>query len=52
MRGTGAYAELLRARFDLAMRKLGLDRSETRYELDCSKFKAPVPTGGQMSLGL
>jgi len=52
MRGTGAYAELLRARFDLAVRKLGLHSSEGRYELDCSKFRAPVPAGGQMSLGL
>ena len=52
MRGTGAYADLLRARFDLAVRKLGLESSEGRYELDCSKFRPPVPAGGQMSLGL
>ena len=35
MRGTGAYAELLRARFDLAVRKLGSRRPRrSRYELD------------------
>lgn len=51
MRGTGAYAELLRARFDLAARKLGLERSETRYDLDCSKFRPPARAGAQMSLG-
>jgi DNA repair photolyase len=52
MRGTGAYAELLRARFDLAVRKLGLESADGRYELDCSKFRPPGPAGGQMSLGL
>jgi DNA repair photolyase len=52
MRGTGSYAELLRARFDLAVRKLGLESAEGRYELDCSKFRPPVPAGGQLSLGL
>jgi DNA repair photolyase len=51
MRGTGAYAQLLRARFDLAVRKLGLKSAEGRYELDCSKFRPPVPAGGQISLG-
>src|SRR6202034_818393 len=52
MRGTGAYAELLRARFDLAVRKLGLQSSEGRYDLDCSKFRPAVPARGQVSLGL
>jgi DNA repair photolyase len=52
MSGTGAYAELLRARFDLAVRKLGLERSATRYELDCTKFRPPGPAGAQMSLEL
>jgi DNA repair photolyase len=51
MRGTGAYAELLRARFDLAVRKLGLKSAEGRYELDCSQFRPPVRAGAQMSLG-
>jgi DNA repair photolyase len=52
MRGTGAYAELLRARFDLAVRKLGLEAAQARYELDCSKFRPPAAASGQMSLGL
>jgi DNA repair photolyase len=51
MRGTGAYAGLLRARFDLAVRKLGLSSAEGRYELDCSKFSPPGRAGAQMSLG-
>ncbi len=41
MKGTGAYAELLRARFDLAKRKLGFARADERYELDTSKFRPP-----------
>ncbi len=52
MRGTGPYAALLRARFELAVRKLGLEAAEGRYRLDCSKFRPPAPAGGQMSLGL
>lgn len=52
MRGTGPYAELLRARFDLAVRKLGLRRDEGRHDLDCSRFRPPVPAGAQLSLGL
>jgi DNA repair photolyase len=51
MKGTGAYAELLRARFDLAVRKFGLDSSEERYDLDTSKFRPPSPSG-QLTLGL
>jgi DNA repair photolyase len=52
MRGTGAYAALLRARFDLAVRKLSLGSAEGRHELDCSKFRPPLRAGGQMSLEL
>src|SRR5271168_2186539 len=52
MKGTGAYAELLRARFDLAKRKLGLERAEERYELDTSRFRPPGPAGSQLTLGL
>jgi DNA repair photolyase len=50
MKGTGAYAELLRARFDLAVRKLGLASSDERYDLDTSKFCPPGPPG-QLTLG-
>jgi DNA repair photolyase len=52
MRGTGPYAQLLRARFDLAVRKLGLDASHDRHDLDTSLFRPPVPVGGQLGLGL
>jgi DNA repair photolyase len=52
MKGTGAYAELLRARFDLAVRKLGLESADERYDLDTSKFRQPGPVGAQLTLGL
>jgi DNA repair photolyase len=51
MKGTGAYAELLRSRFNLAKRKLGLADADERYDLDTSKFRPPVAAGPQMSLG-
>lgn len=40
MRGEGEYADLIRARFDLACRRLGLDRRE-RAELDTTRFRPP-----------
>lgn len=40
MRGTGVWADLLRQRFSLATRKLGLNRS--RWQLDTQHFRAPV----------
>lgn len=46
MRGTGIYAELIRKRFELALKRLGLARS-TR-QLDCTKFRPPSP--GQLTL--
>jgi DNA repair photolyase len=52
MRGTGPYADLLRARFDLASRKLGLERSEERYDLDTTRFTPPGPAAAQLTLGL
>jgi DNA repair photolyase len=52
MRGTGPYAELLRARFDLASRKLGLERADDRYDLDTAKFTPPGPAAAQLTLGL
>jgi DNA repair photolyase len=51
MKGTGPYAELLRARFELARRKLGLEHEDERYELDTSKFSPPAGAGPQLSLG-
>jgi len=52
MKGTGAYAELLRARFELAVRKLGLESSADRYDLDTRKFRPPGAAAAQLSLGL
>jgi len=51
MRGTGPYAELLRMRFDLARRKLGLDGAADRYELNTAAFRSPA-TGGSGQMGL
>jgi DNA repair photolyase len=52
MRGTGPYALLLRARFELAKRKLGLPPAAERYDLDTSKFRPPGAAGPQLTLGL
>jgi DNA repair photolyase len=54
MVGTGVFAELLRRRFDIAARRLGLKDSEARYELRTDLFRPPTPSGSgaQMSLGL
>jgi DNA repair photolyase len=51
MRGTGAYAELLRTRFALAKRKLGFAGADERYELNTGLFRAPRPETPQLSLG-
>lgn len=49
MRGEGEMAALIRNRYELAIRRLGLTRSrETRLRTDL--FKPPVPPGGQLSL--
>ncbi len=47
MRGAGELAELLRRRFDVACRRLGLN--ENRRQLDGSQFRPPR-LDGQMSL--
>jgi hypothetical protein len=51
MKGTGPYAELLRARFELAARKLGLIPSGDRHDLDTSLFRPPAAGAAQMTLG-
>jgi DNA repair photolyase len=51
MTGTGAYAELLRTRFELARRKLGLDDAERRHELATSLFRPPAANQAQLTLG-
>ena len=54
MVGTGVFAELLRRRFDVAARRLGLKDVGERHELRTDLFRPPVPsgTGSQMTLGL
>jgi DNA repair photolyase len=42
MRGTGAYAELLRTRFQLARRKLGFNDAHARHELVTHLFRPPA----------
>ncbi|HEY0748524.1 MAG TPA: PA0069 family radical SAM protein [Steroidobacteraceae bacterium] len=51
MSGTGAYAELLGTRFELAKRKLGFAGSHERHELDTSLFCPPTPDSPQLTLG-
>ncbi len=51
MRGTGAYAELLRTRFDLAKRRLGLDDAENRHRLSTALFTPPPVDESQLTLG-
>jgi DNA repair photolyase len=51
MSGTGAYAELLGTRFELAKRRLGFAGSHERYELDTSLFRPPTPNSPQLTLG-
>jgi len=50
MRGEGPYAELLRTRFRLARKRLGLDAYKTRWSLDLSLFKPPPKAGDQLTL--
>lgn len=47
MRGEGPYAFLLARRFELAVRRAGLDKRS--WDLDISRFRAPAPEG-QLSL--
>ncbi|HEY7996768.1 MAG TPA: radical SAM protein, partial [Steroidobacteraceae bacterium] len=51
MRGTGPYAELLRNRFHIACRRLGMNGGP-RLELDTTRFTPPVLAGAQLRLGL
>jgi len=48
--GTGVYAELLRARFGLATRKLGFDASRDRHKLATHLFRPPMRPTSQLSL--
>ena len=51
MRGTGPYAELLRNRFHMACRRLGMNTGP-RLVLNTTLFTPPVPPGAQLQLGL
>ena len=48
MRGSGTYARMIAQRFDLAAKRLGLDRAQPR--LRCDLFKPPPKPGDQLSL--
>ncbi len=48
MRGTGIWADLLRQRFAVATRKLGLNRH--RLALETDRFQPPLAAGGSASL--
>ena len=49
-RGTGVYADLFRERFELAVRKLGLNEDPSRFELDSSRFRPPEGESAQQRL--
>lgn len=48
-RGSGPYAALVEKRFELACRRLGLDRWE-RLRLDTTQFRVPAGAGPQLGL--
>lgn len=50
MRGTGPLAELLRARFKIASRRLGLESSRN-FASNTTLFRPPRAAGAQMDLG-
>jgi DNA repair photolyase len=45
MVGTGLFAELLRQRYDKALKRFQLDAHEADFELDCSLFRKPSAPG-------
>ena len=49
--GTGPYAMLLAQRFQIAVKRLGLNRGD-RSGLDASKFRRPPKSGDQLALAL
>jgi len=50
MSGTGAYAEMLRTRFDTACKRLGLNERRAAYGLDTTLFRPPPKKGDQLTL--
>jgi hypothetical protein len=51
MRGTGTFAELLRARFELACKRTGVS-SRRQVELDTTIFQPPRLPHAQLDLDL
>ena len=45
MTGTGLFAELLRQRYDKALKRFGLEGRDSDFELDCSLFVPPALHG-------
>lgn len=45
MTGTGLFAELLRQRYDKALKRFGLEGRDADFELDCSLFIPPALHG-------
>ncbi|HVP08450.1 MAG TPA: PA0069 family radical SAM protein [Burkholderiales bacterium] len=54
MTGSGNFVELIRKRFEVACRRLGLNREDdhmaSRGSLDCTRFRPPAKDTGQISL--
>lgn len=48
MRGSGPHAEMIAQRFDLAAKRLGLDRAQPK--LRCDLFQPPARPGDQLAL--
>jgi len=51
MRGTGVIAELLRNRFKLACKRLGLNSGGREIAQRTDLFQPPIREGSQLSLG-
>jgi DNA repair photolyase len=50
MTGNGPYADLLRLRFDKAVKRLGLNQRRSAYALDTTLFRKPAKVGDQLNL--
>jgi DNA repair photolyase len=50
MTGTGAYAEMLGARFEAAVKRLGLNLRRDAWKLDTTQFRPPPKPGDQLAL--
>jgi hypothetical protein len=51
MRGTGPIAELIRNRFKIACKRLGIEGGFRQTPQRTDAFRPPVRAGSQMSLG-